>query len=189
MGINPFDQPNVQESKDNTQRLIAEFETRGRLDDALPSHSDGSLEMFGAAGTADLKAGLDAFLGSWVQGDYVALLAYVQRSAATTDALQRLRARLRDRLGGAVTIGFGPRFLHSTGQLHKGGANNGLFIQITASDTEDLQIPGEKYSFGILKKAQALGDLQALRKHGRRAIRLHAVADPVEAIDRLTSLI
>jgi hypothetical protein len=103
----------------------------------------------------------------------VALMAYLTEEPETEQALQAIRLRLRDGLCLATTLGYGPRFLHSTGQLHKGGTNTGLFLQLTADDTEDADVPGKPYTFGVLKRAQALGDLEALRKHGRRVVRIH----------------
>jgi hypothetical protein len=105
-------------------------------------------------------------------GDYIAITAYVPRSAGNAQALQRVRTRLRDRYRVATTVGFGPRYLHSTGQLHKGGPNTGLFIQVFEEGEQDLQIPGKPYTFGALEAAQALGDLESLRAHGRRAARV-----------------
>jgi hypothetical protein len=104
-------------------------------------------------------------------------MAYLTEEQGTQQALQGLRVRLRDRLRLATTLGYGPRFLHSTGQLHKGGPNTGLFLQLTADDAKDAPVPGRPYTFGTLKRAQALGDLQALRKHGRRVVRIHLGSD------------
>jgi glucose-6-phosphate isomerase len=149
LGINPFDQPNVQEAKDATKRLLAQ----GDLPD--PGYDD---------------------LGPLVQqvrpGDYLAIQAYLPRNQETERRLHAARMRLRDRLKVATTVGFGPRFLHSTGQLHKGGPNTGVFIQVVEPPDEDAPIPGEPYTFGTLIAAQALGDLQSLRGHGRRVARL-----------------
>ncbi len=195
LAINPFDQPNVQESKDNTGRLILEYEKLGSLDEGSPILVQEPFRLFAEASNNEksdaggLSGQLRRFLGTRRPGDYVALLAYLERSERVTEALQRLRVRIRHSTGCAVTIGFGPRFLHSTGQLHKGGPNNGIFLQITADDAEDLAIPGEKYSFGTLKRAQALGDLEALRKHGRRVIRLHLSGDVVGCLEELNTLL
>ncbi|HLY31060.1 MAG TPA: hypothetical protein VKQ36_08520, partial [Ktedonobacterales bacterium] len=109
--------------------------------------------------------------------DYIALLAYIQRTPTTDASLQRIRLRLRDGRRVATTLGYGPRFQHSTGQLQKGGANNGVFIQFVADDHTDVSIPGAPYTFSVLKQAQALGDLQSLRAHGRRVIRINLGAD------------
>ena len=188
LGIDPFDQPNVQESKDNTKRLLGEYRTQGKFaEEGLLLESDG-VKLFGDPGlTASLaKLGaaakspegvLGAFLMQARPGDYVALMAYLQPTAEKTSVLQSLRTRLRDSLGLATTVGYGPRFLHSTGQLHKGGANHGLFIQLTADDTEDLPIPGEPYTFSVLKHAQALGDMGSLVSKQRRVLRLHLGKD------------
>jgi transaldolase / glucose-6-phosphate isomerase len=149
LGINPFDQPNVQEAKDATSRILA----AGALP-AVPFDD------------------LDALLSQVRPRDYIAITAFMPRNAANEEALRRVRVRLRDRFKVATTVGFGPRYLHSTGQLHKGGPNNGVFIQVVSQDEEDLAIPGRSFTFGTLKAAQALGDLQSLRAHGRRAGRV-----------------
>jgi transaldolase/glucose-6-phosphate isomerase len=128
---------------------------------------------------------LAAHLSQAQSGDYLALMAYLQRSAEHHATLQAMRVRLRKRLHVATTLGYGPRFLHSTGQLHKGGANNGLFIQLTADDRDDLAIPGEPYSFGTLKQAPALGDFQALRNKGRRVFRPHLGVDVRAGLEQL----
>src|SRR5207245_9008637 len=119
-----------------------------------------------AKGAKSLESELAGLLRQARPGDYVALMAYIDRSDQHEAQLQAIRTRLRDSLRLATTLGYGPRFLHSTGQLHKGGPNSGLFIQITADDSEDLAVPGESYTFTILKQAQALGDLQAVGRHG-----------------------
>jgi transaldolase/glucose-6-phosphate isomerase len=149
LGVNPFDQPNVQEAKDATNRVLA----AGKLPD--PGFDD-----------------LDALLSRVRPGDYIAITAYIQRNAANEGALRQVRVRLRDRYRVATTVGFGPRYLHSTGQFHKGGPNTGVFIQVVADDPTDIAIPGKPYTFGMLKAAQALGDLESLRAHGRRAGRV-----------------
>jgi hypothetical protein len=150
LGINAFDQPNVQEAKDATKEILA----------------GGSVED---PGTDDLGA----LLKEVGPGDYVAILAYLDRTSETEHQVERARVAIRDRYRVATTTGFGPRFLHSTGQLHKGGANNGVFIQITdGARSEDLPIPGQPYTFGTLIDAQALGDLRSLRNRGRRVARV-----------------
>jgi transaldolase / glucose-6-phosphate isomerase len=202
--INPFDQPNVQESKDNTRRLLAEFRAQGKLTEAAPVMEADDIRFFcdpaalpflatsaeehGLA-TKSLADYLAAFLGLAQPGDYVGLMAYLDFSSLHKALLRALQVQLRDSLYLATTVGFGPRFLHSTGQLHKGGANNGLFIQITCDDPEDVQIPGEPYSFSVLKQAQALGDLAALQGKGRRVIRLHLGADVQAGLDRLMGIL
>jgi hypothetical protein len=163
LGIDPFDQPNVQESKDNTVRLLKEHASAGQW-----PPDDSSL----AAVHPYFSLKLVRHLKSAKRGDYVALTAYFERTPRRERLLRDLQAAIRDRFGVAVTVGYGPRFLHSTGQLHKGGANSGVFVQFTATDGLDAPVPGEAYSFSVLKQAQALGDYQALLTHGRRALRV-----------------
>ena len=169
LGIQPFDQPDVEAAKIQARKMIAAYQDSG----ALPE---------GETTTAS-AANLQMFLSQAQPGDYIALQAYVNPSAETDAALQALRLHLRDQTKLAVTVGYGPRFLHSTGQLHKGDAGNGLFIQITADMSQDLAIPDEAgrpdsgISFGVLKTAQALGDSAALRQAGRRVIQFHLGAD------------
>ena len=200
LGIDPFDQPNVQESKGNTGKLLEGFRVQGNFSEPEPLLESNGLKFYGDGATrahlANLgsagkspKGVLAAFLGQARPGDYVALMAYLEPSPAHTAALQSLRVRLRDSLCLATTLGYGPRFLHSTGQLHKGGANNGLFIQITADDTQDLPIPGEPYSFSTLKQAQALGDLRSLESKQRRVIRLHLTSDVLSQLAELEKLV
>jgi glucose-6-phosphate isomerase len=192
LGINPFDQPNVQESKDNTNRLLAQFRSEGKLVKDTPVAEAEGMGFYCDAATrsrlervmtpSEPRAMTDylaAFLAQGRPGDYVALLAYLEPSREHKALAESIRLRLRDALRLATTVGYGPRYLHSTGQLHKGGAANGLFIQITADDTEDLPVPGEAYSFSILKQAQALGDLQSLESKQRRVVRFH-LGKPVE---------
>jgi transaldolase/glucose-6-phosphate isomerase len=185
LGINPFDQPNVQESKDNTNRLLALVKEQGRLPEEAPSLTEGPLSLYGTAAGPSAATALTRFLGPARPGDYVALLAYLTEDAVTEQALAALRLKLRDGLKLATTVGYGPRYLHSTGQLHKGGPNTGLFLLLTADEAEDVSIPEEPYTFGIFKRAQALGDLEALRRHGRRVVRVHLGADPVQGLTAL----
>ncbi|MGH7967193.1 MAG: bifunctional transaldolase/phosoglucose isomerase, partial [Limisphaerales bacterium] len=177
LGINPFDQPNVQESKDNTNRLLGAVKKQGRLPAEKPALVEDPLSLFVPEVAATVAETLQRFLAQALAGDYVALMAYLPEESATERSLQAIRLRLRNSLRLATTIGYGPRFLHSTGQFHKGGPNTGLFLQVTADDTADLQVPGQPYTFGIFKRAEALGDLEALRKHERRVIRIHLGAD------------
>ena len=178
MGIDPFDQPNVAESKDNTKRLLAEFVAKGKLP-----------ERGVATKKSEWVESLTGRLKRVKPGDYVALLAYLEKSPGSERALRAIRKELRDALGVAVTVGYGPRFLHSTGQLHKGGANNGLFIQITADAMKDVAIPGEPYTFGTLIRAQAVGDLQALKRHRRRAVRIHLGGDAKGGLRQLQATV
>lgn len=199
LGINPFDQPNVQESKDNTNALLEEFKKRGALPEASATVSEGDLkifvtrqwaeEKFSKGEPASLSSVLNAHLARVHKGDYVALLAYIQETDEHDRLLREIRALLRDSLRVATTTGYGPRFLHSTGQLHKGGAGNGVFIQLTDEDATDLSIPGEPYSFSVLKQAQALGDFSSLEKRDRRAIRFHLGKDATAGLERLLELV
>lgn len=166
LGINAFDQPNVQESKDFTGRFLARYRETGRLPES-PHATAG----------ADLAPALRQLLGMVGPGDYIALNAYLHASPGHTAALQAIRRRLRDHFRVATTLGFGPRFLHSTGQFHKGGPPSGVFLQLTAEPAADLSIPGQPYTFATLEAAQALGDLEALTSRGRRALRIHLPRD------------
>lgn len=179
LGVNPFDEPNVTESKDNTSRLLKDFAPG----EALPEE-----EAVSAHDAGRLPAALKELSGQARPGDYLALLAYLPPTPQTDEALREIRLRLRDALRLATTVGYGPRYLHSTGQLHKGGAGNGLFIQLTADDREDAAIPGEPYTFGVLKKAQALGDLQALRSRRRRVLAVNLGDDVAAGLGQLLSL-
>jgi transaldolase/glucose-6-phosphate isomerase len=149
IGIQPFDQPDVQSAKDATKRILAE----GQIPDVDPGN-------------------LDQLLSRAEPGDYLAIHAYIPRNQENIRRLHEIRMRLRDRLRIATTVGFGPRFLHSTGQLHKGGPNTGLFVQVVDPPQSDLAIPGQAYSFGHLIAAQASGDLIALRARERRVARV-----------------
>jgi transaldolase/glucose-6-phosphate isomerase len=185
LGINPFDQPNVQESKDNTNHLLQRVEAGGPLPEEDPALTDGPLRFFGTAAAPDGAATLARFLDQCRPGDYVALLAFLTESPAADSVLQAIRVRLRDALRVATTLGYGPRYLHSTGQMHKGGPDTGLFLQVTADDPIDDEIPQRPYGFSVLKRAQALGDLEALRRHGRRVLRVHLAGDQVSGLKAL----
>ncbi len=192
LGINPFDQPNVQESKHATKALLDQFSRDGKLQEPPPSASDGGLTIYGAGETtatdsvADL---LGAHIGKIRSGDYIALLAYVEETPEIDGALEEVRLLLRNATRCATTTGYGPRFLHSTGQLHKGGPDTGVFFQLTAADHVDLEVPGEPYTFGVLKQAQAQGDFQSLTSHERRAIRVDFGNDALAGFARLRSLL
>jgi len=177
LAINPFDQPNVQESKDATNRFLKSVQERGALTEPAPIMTHGPLTFFGRDGAEVPERLLWNFVSQARAGDYISLQAYLPEQDGTDETLQAIRLRLRDRLRVATTIGYGPRFLHSTGQFHKGGPNTGLFIQLTCSDAIDISIPGRPYTFGIFKKAQALGDLETLAKHGRRVMRIDLGGD------------
>jgi len=172
--IDAFDQPNVQESKDNTKRLLEAFVAKGSLPEAAPLATSGALKLYSnnrSLGT-DFDAAIAAHLHHVHPGDYVAITQYFAETPEAESLVQQLRLAIRAKTKAAVTTGYGPRFLHSTGQLHKGGANNGVFLQLTAQDTQDVPIPGEPFGFSVLKQAQALGDFESLVKHGRRAVRV-----------------
>ncbi len=184
LGVNPFDQPNVEAAKALARKVVAEYAARGTLSSEPPVLVTDGIALYAPASSltkpsTNLADALEQFLTQARLGDYVALHAYLQSTPATDANLQALRLKLRDRLRVATTLGYGPRFLHSTGQLHKGDAGRGLFIQITAESTQDAPIPDEagrsesSLSFGVLKMAQALGDYQALLEAGRRVIRVH----------------
>jgi len=193
LGIDPFDQPNVQESKDATKELLEAYRASGTLPGSGPIVSgDGIAAYLDPAAFGDAPVSVDAAMRLLLEnvrpGDYLALLAYLPSDPATEELLQRVRAAIRDALGVATTLGFGPRFLHSTGQLHKGGPDSGVFLQITGEPRRDLPIPGWKESFGILVAAQALGDLASLQRRGRRALRLH-LSDPPADLQRIERMI
>jgi transaldolase/glucose-6-phosphate isomerase len=189
LGINAFNQPNVQESKDNTNRLLDVVRDGGQLPEEKPVLMDGALSLYADEAAPTVAGTLTRFLKQARPGNYVALMAYLSETPPIDQALQAIRLKLRERLKLATTLGYGPRFLHSTGQFHKGGPNTGLFLQLTASDAEDADVPGEPYSFGVLKRAQALGDLEALREHGRRVMRIHLGDDVGRGLDKLAEAI
>jgi glucose-6-phosphate isomerase len=162
LGINVFDQPNVQEAKDLTARVLKESNP--------PTVGDG-IRWAGQNG-ATLEAAIGTLLKQIKAGDYFAILAYIAPDEEHDSALNAIRLAVRDKYRVATTVGYGPRYLHSTGQLHKGGPNTGVFIEIVGDDVNDIKIPGQPFSFGVLKQAQALGDFQALRNHGRRVLRV-----------------
>ncbi len=184
LGINPFDQPNVEESKANTARVLG----------GAPLAENGggptagtALRVSGASGMTAAEA-VTQFLGDTAPGDYVSIHAYLDRTSAHEARLRQIQTSIRDGTGRATTLGFGPRFLHSTGQLHKGGPNRGVFMQITCDHREDVPIPGEAYQFGALIDAQAEGDLQSLRDKDRRILRLVA-HEPASALDELMAIV
>ncbi len=182
LGVNAFDQPNVQDSKDRTKNKISHFIEKGHLEEYRPIWEKDHHQVFGHAfdgieDCATLSEVLGRFTSLSEPGDYIAINAYLPRNDETVTSLSILRKHILETTKRATTLGFGPRFLHSTGQLHKGGANNGLFIQITQDDSTDIDIPGQGFSFGVLARAQAQGDLDALLAKDRRAIRFHLKAD------------
>lgn len=183
LGINPFDQPDVESAKVLSRKAMEEYSRKGSLSESDPFLCEDRVCVYGADKAGSIGEVLRDFLGQMCPGSYVSLQAYLQPDAPVEQALQALRTRIRDTYRTAATIGFGPRFLHSTGQLHKGDAGRGFFIQITCDDRITLSIPDEAAStassatFGILKAAQAKGDFQALSEGGRHIIRFH-IQDP-----------
>jgi len=170
LGVNPFDQPNVEESKKYTTEFLDEYKQTGQIKASVPSTP-----------ASDLLSHFSQIK----QGDYVAINAYLPTTNDIVQALQSIRTGIRNQKKVATTLGFGPRLLHSTGQLHKGGPNTGVFLQITADDQEDMLIPGETYTFATLAKAQALGDYTCLIRHDRSVIRVHITGDIIEGLNRL----
>ncbi|NLG95996.1 MAG: hypothetical protein GX491_01415 [Chloroflexi bacterium] len=149
------------------------MQEKGRLPEQKPAVTGSGLSLFGQAAGATVEEALNNFIDQARPGDYIALLAYLEENPQTNDALEKIRLNLRDRTHLATTAGYGPRYLHSTGQIHKGGPNTGLFIELTQDEPDTVQIPGQRYSFGRFNLAQAQGDFEVLQKHGRRVIRIH----------------
>lgn len=195
MGINPFDQPDVEASKVETRRLTAAYEAEGTLPAERPvlqvdgisvyADSRNAAKLVGSLATGSLEGLLAGHCGRLGPGDYLALLAYVAMTDEHARPLQRIRHHIRDACGAATAVGFGPRFLHSTGQAYKGGPNSGVFIQITCDDAADLPVPGRRCSFGVVKAAQARGDYQVLSDRGRRLLRLHLSGEVAAGLDRI----
>ncbi|UCF19132.1 MAG: bifunctional transaldolase/phosoglucose isomerase [Gemmatimonadota bacterium] len=200
LGINPFNQPDVEASKVATRALTAEFEEKGSLPAETPMVAGDGLELYAdEENAADLSAaaGVDesvaahlrAHLDRLREGDYLGLLAYVEMNEPHIEELQTIRHRVRDVRRVATCLGFGPRFLHSTGQAYKGGPDTGVFLQITCEDAHDLPVPGQKYTFGVVKAAQARGDFEVLAQRGRRALRVHLGPDVGGGLRKLRELV
>jgi transaldolase/glucose-6-phosphate isomerase len=195
--INPFDQPDVEASKEATRRFLQQYQgSGGRAESPLAAErgiqlfaDDRNAESLRSAGGKTVESFLAAHLGTLRAGDYFAIQAFLEMSAETHSPLQEIRHLVRDRRGVATTLGYGPRFLHSTGQLHKGGPNSGVFLQIVAEEREDLPIPGEAYSFGTLVRAQAEGDFAILAQRGRRLLRVQLGADVQAGLARLREML
>jgi len=191
LGINPFDQPDVEAAKARARQAVDEYKKQGSLPAEPPTLTEGALTVYGEVTAESPGAALAAFLSQGEPGAYVGLQVFLQPTPEIDAVLQALRTRVRDRFRLATTIGYGPRFLHSTGQLHKGDAGRGLFVQITADDPTDIPIPDEAGSpdssltFGILKTAQALGDRGALLDAGRQVIRFHLGKDALKGLKEL----
>lgn len=199
MSINPFDQPDVEAAKIKTRELTSAFETSGALPAESAVATDGPIAIYTDAANADAlrKVGAGSDLTSWLKAhlgrikpnDYVAALAYLDRNDANIAAIQKLRMAIRDNKQVATCVGFGPRFLHSTGQAYKGGPNTGVFLQITADNAGDLDVPGQKTSFGVIEAAQARGDFGVLTERGRRALRLHIAGDVTAGLTAITAAV
>jgi glucose-6-phosphate isomerase len=199
LGINPFNQPDVEASKVATRALTSRYEETGSFPAEPPIAEANGLKLFAdernaaelreAAGEASLPAVLSAHLGRINPRDYVALLAYVEMNEPHLEQLQAIRHQVRESRRVATCLGFGPRFLHSTGQAYKGGPDTGVFLQITCDDAADLPVPGQKYSFGAVKEAQARGDFEVLAERGRRALRVHLGADVTAGLKKLRELV
>jgi transaldolase/glucose-6-phosphate isomerase len=200
IGIDPFDQPDVEASKDKTRALTEQYEKSHRLPGETPIFRENGIALYADPRNAaeigrhntlsgHLKSHFGRLHAGGQAGDYAALLAYIERDQAHTQALTAMRTRIRDKTRAATCVGFGPRFQHSTGQAYKGGPNSGVFLQITCDDPADIDVPGHSYSFGVVKAAQARGDLDVLVERGRRALRVHlkdvdaGLAELVRAID------
>jgi transaldolase/glucose-6-phosphate isomerase len=198
IGINAFNQPDVEASKIATRNLTTEYEKNGSLPAEKPVLEDGGIKLFTDFKNADAlaqAAGSDKTLAGYLRahlerlgaGDYFALLAYIHMNAEHEALLQELRHALRDKKRVATCVEFGPRFLHSTGQAYKGGPNSGVFLQVTCDDATDLPVPGQTYTFGVVKAAQARGDFQVLAERGRRALRVHLGKDLASGLARLSA--
>jgi len=195
IGINPFDQPDVEASKVKTRELTTAYDQTGKLPPETPFASFDGIELFAdprnegelKPKATNLVAALKAHLDRGKAGDYVAMLAYIDRTAAHIEAMQKMRHQVRDTKKLATCLGFGPRFLHSTGQAYKGGPNSGVFLQITCSDPADLPVPGAKYTFGVVKAAQARGDFDVLADRGRRALRVHLTEGVATGLPKLAA--
>ena len=199
MGINPFNQPDVESAKIETRALTDEYEKTGRLKERLPVLTDSGVGIYATESyVATLKAAapawtlvgaLKAHLGQLHSGDYFATLAFLPMFPQHEAAIQVFRHKVRDAKKVATCLGFGPRFLHSTGQDYKGGPNTGVFLQITADHAIDVDIPGQTYSFGVVIDAQAAGDLAVLESRGRRALRVHLGADIAAGLKTISDAI
>jgi transaldolase / glucose-6-phosphate isomerase len=196
IGINAFNQPDVEASKTETRKLTTEYESTGKLPPESPFFTgDGAKLYADLKNAAALKGGatLSGFLKKHLArigtGDYFAVLGYITMNEAHEEALQAIRLAVRDNKKVATVLGFGPRFLHSTGQAYKGGPNSGVFLQITCDDAIDILVPGQKYTFGVVKSAQARGDFAVLAERGRRALRVHLGKDVAAGLATLADAV
>jgi transaldolase/glucose-6-phosphate isomerase len=197
MGINPFNQPDVESAKVEARKLTDEYEKTGSLPSETAFFEAHGIKLFTSndhaseltTGHDSLSSLLAAHLSKIKEGDYFALLGYVQMNRENEKLMQSIREKILDKYKIATCLGFGPRFLHSTGQAYKGGPNTGVFLQITSDDEFDLPVPGQKYTFGVVKAAQARGDFQVLLDRGRRALRVHLDKDVAAGLRQLNELI
>lgn len=198
MGINPFNQPDVESAKIEAKKITEKYEETGELPTESPFFEQEGFEFYtDEAQAAELTKGVENSASSVIAahldrigpGDYFALLAYVEMNNENTKLLSRIREIVLLRHDAATCLGFGPRFLHSTGQAYKGGANNGVFLQITSDDLVDIPVPHQKYTFGVVKSAQARGDFQVLLDRGRRSLRIHLGADVTVGLKKLVALL
>ena len=200
MEINPFNQPDVEAAKIEAKKLTEEYEETGELPKEKPFFEADGIQLFTSEkyaaslekfieGEKTLQKYLASHIAHIQEDDYFALLAYIERNAENQELLQKIRHKVFEEKLAATCLGFGPRFLHSTGQAYKGGANNGVFLQITSEDAEDLDVPGQTYTFGIVKAAQARGDFQVLLDRNRRALRVHFTQNVAESLETLQNYI
>ncbi|MDX1587282.1 MAG: hypothetical protein R3222_11070, partial [Balneolaceae bacterium] len=190
LGINAFDQPNVRESKQRTSQILSKFEKKGSLTVMNPAIREGQLTLFTYRNKfSDAAQLLNTFMNAEHVGDYLAIQAFLPEEPRTDQLLQEFRTILQQRLKRATTVAYGPRFLHSTGQYHKAGPNSGLFIQLTADDNVEIDVPGKNYSFGTFKRAQADGDFTLMEVHSRRVIRVDLNGDFHKGLERLIELV
>ena len=200
MQINPFNQPDVESAKIEARKITEKYEETGELPAESPIFEGDGVKLFtsvsyaeslekGIEGDKSLKKYIESHLAHLQENDYFALLAYIEMNAEHEELLTQIREKVLLKKLTATCLGFGPRFLHSTGQAYKGGANSGVFLQITSDDAEDFEVPGQKYTFGVVKAAQARGDFQVLLDRERRALRVHLGADVKKGLEKLLELI
>jgi transaldolase/glucose-6-phosphate isomerase len=197
MGINPFNQPDVESAKVEARKLTDQYEQTGSLPKEKPFFEDDDFKLFTSdeyareisSGDASAASVLNTHLSKIKTGDYFALLAYIEMNREHDELLRSIREKILEQHKVATCLGFGPRFLHSTGQAYKGGPNSGVFLQITSDDAFDLPVPGQKYTFGVVKSAQARGDFQVLLHRGRRALRVHLSKNVSAGLRKLSGLI
>jgi transaldolase / glucose-6-phosphate isomerase len=199
MEINPFDQPDVEAAKIEARKITDAYEQSGNLPDEVPFFEENGIGLFSTAEYASelekvveektISSFLEAHLWSIAENDYFAVLAYIEMDAEHEQILQQIRTQVLEHYSVATCVGFGPRFLHSTGQAYKGGANNGVFLQITSGDEVDVPVPDQKYTFGVVKSAQARGDFQVLLDRGRRSLRVHISKDVENGLQTILAAI